>query len=335
MTTKLSKYFFLILGVILGALIGIYLGSILPKATATVSATGVIMVYTNFLDFIFSIETFLSLVLGFFFFELILAMLLSKPHRVLGISIGLLVIPLVWAAFAYNPNPGMDAGQNATAYANLSAIGFGALMIIWTIVFFVSLSIPFLVGIDTSAMEDGITLPQAFCLICEFDSQSDLDLAHERASDTIASRMGFTRTRVEDSDITKLSYYLRDGLRMSVLQKAEKNNTSRMVFNFYTIADDTVRGYENPEEIKDYKSLVKTLIARRTPNHVLSSKESVPTSADLKLMADGLCRRALPARNQLKGLSKDFPKNHPQWFSLILLVVGGAVVEIIRWLLFR
>jgi hypothetical protein len=279
---------------------------------------------------VFNIETFLLLLLGFFFFELILAIVLSKPHRVSGISIGLLVIPLVWAAVAYNPNPSMDAGQNATAYVTFSALGLAAMMIVWPIVFFVSLSIPFLVGIDISAMEDGTILPQSFCFICEFDSQSGSNFL-----DAIASRMGFTRTRVEDSDITKLSYYSRDGLRMSVLQKAEKNNTSRMVFDFYTITDDTVRSYEKPEEIKDYKSMMKALIAYHTPAQILSFKESPPTSHDLKLIGEGLRRRALPARNQIKSLSKDFPKNHPQWFSLILLIVGGAVVEIIRALLFR
>lgn len=148
-------------------------------------------------------------------------------------------------------------------------------------------------------MVDGTMLQQAFGMDLEFSKQFDSGFV-----DIVAGRMGFTKTKTEDSDTMKLSYYLKDSLRMSVLQRVE--NTARLVFDFYTVSDDTVKNYENPEEITDYKSQVKALIAQRTPERILNSTESTPTLQDLKQMAEGLCLKRLPARDQIKTLYREF-----------------------------
>jgi len=322
--TKLSKYSFVVLGVVLGIIVGIYIKSIVPQSTITFDYTEKNITSTSFWSFLSNSGTLLALILGFFFFELLLAILLNKPHMVWRITLGLLVIPWVWGAIADYPYTTPSIWGKLGMYALLSTLNFAPMMFVWLVTLFISLSIPYLVAIDTSAMEDETLLPQAFCFNCEFTKESSSDFV-----DITADRMGFTKTRTEDSDIVKLSYYSKGSLKMSVLQKTEKDVT-RIVFGFYTINEDTVKKYENPEEIEDYKSLLKAFIALRTPIQILSSTESTPSLLDLKQMGEGLCRRTLPAKDQIRSLSRDFPKNHPQWFSLILLIIGGAIVEIVR-----
>jgi hypothetical protein len=327
--TRLSKYTFIIIGAILGALIGIYVKSIVPRSTMTIDSTTGAITTTSFWSFLFNIETLSGLILGFFIIELVLAMILNKPRRVLGITFGFLVIPWIWGAIADYPYA-VNIWGKLGLYLFFSFANFAAIGLPWGITALVSLVlIPYLVGIDTSAMADGTLLKQAFSINLEVRESLNSDFV-----DIIADRMGFTRTRTEDSDTKKLSYYLKDSLRMSVLQTVEKN-TARLVFDYYAVSDDTVKNYENPEEIPDYTSQVKALIAQRTPEQVLNSSESTPALEDLKQMAEGLCLRKLPARDQIKRVSREFPKNHPNWFSLIVLILGTIVVEIMRTLLFH
>jgi len=223
----------------------------------------------------------------------------------LGVTLGFLVIPWIWGAIADYPYA-VDIWGKLGLYVYFSFVNFLAIVIPWVITPFVFLLIPYLVGIDTSAMVDGTLLQQAFGIDLEFSEQFDSGFVG-----IVAGRMGFTKTKTEDSDTMKLSYYLKDSLRMSVLQRVEKN-TARLVFDYYTVSDGIVKNYENPEEITDYKSQVKALIAQRTPERILNSTESTPTPQDLKQMAEGLCLKRLPARDQIKTLYREFPKNHPQ-----------------------
>lgn len=327
MATMLSKYTFVLFGIVLGAVIAIYIKSVVPQSTITTDYSGAV-INTSFWSFLFNIGTLLGLILVFFFTELVFAINLNKPHRVLGITFGLLVIPWIWGAIADYPNA-VNIWGKLGLYLLSSTFNLLPMMILFLITLLVSLLIPYFVSIDTSALVDGTLLQQAFGIDLEFREHFDSAFV-----DIVAGRMGFTKTKTEDSETIKLSYYLKDVLRMSVLQTVEKN-TDRLVFDYFAIDDDTVKNYENPEEITDYKSQVKALIAQRTPEQILKSTESTPTLQDLKQMAKGLCLKKLPARDQIRALSRDFPKNHPQWFSLIVLIIGTLTVEIIRTLLFH
>jgi len=128
------------------------------------------------------------------------------------------------------------------------------------------------------------------------------------------------------------AYYAKSELRLGVVQKVGKNS-NRVIFSFYRIADDTVEDYENADEIADYESQVQALFALRISTQLLGLSELPPTLEDLRLVAKGLCTKKIPARNEIRRLSKEFPKNHPWWFNLLLVIVSGAVVEVIGVLL--
>ena len=49
------------------------------------------------------------------------------------------------------------------------------------------------------------------------------------------------------------------------------------------------------------------------------------------MLARGFGRKEVPSLGQLRKWGSEFPKAHPGWFSLILVVIGGVLVEIVRW----
>lgn len=130
MATKLSKYSFVLLGVVLGAIMAVYIKSFVPQSTITTDSAGAIK-NTSFWSFLFNIETLLGLILVFFFVELVSAINLNKPHKVLGITFGLLVIPWIWGAIADYPIADYPYAVNIWGklglYALLSFYNFAAM----------------------------------------------------------------------------------------------------------------------------------------------------------------------------------------------------------------
>jgi hypothetical protein len=312
---KISRRIFYIFGIILGTILGLLSKREIPLATST---TGSIF-DISFINYWFRLENLFLIILLFFFLELLFAVLLKKPHRVLGMSIGLLVTPFIWGLLAEYPLV-FDPLSRVLLFVLFSSAGLISMLLPWLILVIFSISIPYIVGVDSSAIEKGILLPDAFAF-----SYKPITNQEKNILDIIAHRMGFFYEWNRDYENTELSYYTKNGLSMGIVQKMNKNN-AEVIFSFFSIENDEVATYDNKSEIADYKLQVRSLLRAHVNENGVSETDVL--EENLKMLAKGFGRKEVPSLNQLRKWGREFPKAHPYWFSLV--VIGGIVVELVR-----
>ena len=315
---KMSRKIFYVFGIILGTIIGLFSKKEIPFATSTTGS----LFDISFISYWFRLENLFLIIFLFFFLELLLAVLLKKPHRVLGISIGLLVNPFVWSILAEYPLVSNPLSRVLLIFL-FSSAGIMSMLIPWLILVIFSISIPYIVGVDSSAIEKGILLPDAFAFSYEPVKNQEEDIL-----DIIAQRMGFYNEWNRDYENTKLGYYTKNDLGMGIVQKLNDNDT-QVTFSFFSIENDEVVTYDNKSEITDYKLQVDSLLRAHVNEN--GASEADVSEENLKMLARGFGRKEVPSLGQLRKWGSEFPKAHPGWFSLILVVIGGVLVEIVRW----
>ncbi len=328
---NLSKYSFILFGVVLGVILGLYVKKVLPKVIVGMDFQLTKYLYNT-------PENAVLIILFYFAIQLLVAMIFRKPYKSVQISFGFLVFPIVWALIAEYDYPFFltsDLWRKIAEYIGTMLAGFIVVLPIWFGIVFFSIIIPYVVGIDTYNMDDGRTLPDSFGYHIDFAKDIDTDFV-----DMLASRLGFNKQDIRaptSKHTSKLFYYTKDKLRMGVVLKKSNNKSLDAIFSFYSINNDAVEGCENSEEILDYKAQVNSLLEIRKGNKHDKQIEKIdniePSLDDMRQLAKGLGRKKLPSISQIRRTLTEFPKTHPYIFSLVLIVFGGAIVQLVRiWL---
>lgn len=304
----------------MGIVLGVFVKKEVPQARVIIPAS---FFNTSFTEYWSHLENVLWLVCLFFFVELVLAAVLKKPYTAMRISLGVFLIPFVWAGIADDPYS-YDFSSKIFVYFVFSLTGFIILFLVWIIIVLLSLGVPYLISRNVSSMEEGKLQQDTFGYSYNLKGYNDDFI------DVLAERMGFDKTSVrKKSETLKLSYYVKGKLNMGILQEIE-NNSVKTVFSLFTIKNEEVIDYEDKQEIADYKSQARCLLEARVGDKIENVNSIAPSLQNMEVMAGGLGRKTMPSRSQIGSLYRDFPKRHPYWFSLALVVLGGVVVEIIR-----
>lgn len=279
-------------------------------------------------------ENFALLVFVFFAMQLLIAIVLRKPYKSREVSFGIYIISIVWSIFAEYSYLPPELWVKALVYLGIGILAFIVMFAPWVCVVLLSLAIPYIAGIDTYELEDGRILPSTFGYRIKVIEDVDADFL-----DTLAERLGFAKVtvRVKPTLSSELLYYSKENLLLSVIFRKEKEHSADVIFSFFSVINDAVEDYENKEEILDHKAQILALLNVRKETSqkiIIEQIDSVePSMDDLRLLAEGLGRKEIPSRDQVKRTLSNFPKAHPFWFSLILVVIGGVIVEGLRiWL---
>jgi len=304
MPQEIHPRFFVVFGLLLGALYGFILNVWTPSRAATITD-------------LYNPVMWAIVVLSFFVLQYGLGVLLNKPSMSREIYFGVFLIPIIYTASVLTisiPN----------FLRTFVAVEVPALVLFMASFYIVSPFLAFFTGFDTKALDDAKIPAET---VFSFDIQHSTGKGREglKLITRIVQGMGLTISLKDIRDYNGLIICRKEKLHLGIFCQF-KNRILTATFIPFRIVNDTVKKVEDLDAILDFKAQVSGMLYAWMQNNLILRFNEIPPNLKLgfKKVSEGLGPLKTPFFVHMRETMVSFPKNHP--YQLALLTTGFVII---------
>jgi len=304
MPQEIHPRFFVVFGLLLGALYGFILNVWTPSRTATITD-------------LYNPVMWAIVILSFFVLQYGLGVLLNKPSMSREIYIGVFLIPIIYTASVLTisiPN----------FLRTFVAVEVPALVLFMASFYIVSPFLAFFTGFDTKALDDAKIPAET---VFSFDIQHSTVKGREglKLITRMVQGMGLTISLKDIKDNNGLIICRKEKLHLGIFCEF-KNRILTAMFIPFRIVNDTVKKVEDLDTILDFKAQVSGMLYAWMQNNLILRFNEIPPNLKLgfKKVSEGLGPLKTPFIVHVRETMVSFPKNHP--YQLALLTTGFVII---------
>lgn len=304
MPREIHSRFFVVLGVLLGALYGFIFSLWTPPRTATIAD-------------LYNPVIWAIAILSFFVLQYGLGVLLNKPNKSREIYFGVFLIPITYTISVLTfsiPN----------FLSIFVAVEIPTLVLFITSFYFVSPFVAFFAGFDTEALDEAkITAETVF----SFDIRPSTE--KEGKTLTLLTRivrgMGLEISLKNTKDSTGLIICQNSKLHIGIFYEFN-DEILTATFVPFEVVNDTVKPVEDLEIILDLKAQINGMLYAWMQDNLILRFNEIPPHLELGLerVSEGLGPVKTSITDHIKETIVSFPRNHP--YQLAILTTGSVII---------
>lgn len=318
MPEEIHIRFFVVFGLLLGALYGFIFSVWAPPKTA--------MITDLYNPVMWAIG-----ILSFFVLQYSLGVLLNKPSISREIYFGVFFIPLTYTASVLTISI-------PSFFLAFIAVEVPALVLFITSFYIVSPFVSFFAGFDTKALDDARISTET---VFSFDIQRSSVKKEEAVKllTRIVYGIGLTISLNNIEDKSGLIICRKEKLHLGIFYEL-KDRILTATFVPFRIGNDTVKEVEDLDVILDLRAQINGMLYAWMQNNMILRFNEVPPNLKrgFEKVSEGLGPLKTPLISHVRKKVVSFPKNHPYQFALLttgFVVIVNVLLFILGKLVFR